>query len=278
MKYLFDEVSLECSKIVTRKYSTSFTLGILFLDKRFHKPIYSIYGFVRFADEIVDSFHNFDKRKLLGDFEFEAYEAIKFRISLNPILNSFQETVRKYDISIELIDSFLESMKMDLGKVNYNSDNYSKYIYGSAEAVGLMCLHVFTEGDKTLYEKLKPYASKLGAAFQKVNFLRDLRNDSENLGRLYFPEVDLIDFTNSSKKKIEEEIEADFEEALKGIRMLPRSSRNGVYLGYYYYASLFRKIKQVPPNRILKERIRIPNYEKLFLIFKSGIRNQLNLI
>lgn len=278
MKSRFDEVSQECSRLTTRRYSTSFSLGILFLDKRLRSPIYSIYGFVRFADEIVDSFHTYDKKSLLEEFRKDTYEALDKKISLNPILNSFQLVVHQYNVRREWIDCFLESMEMDLHKMTYSDDKYKKYILGSAEVVGLMCLHVFTGGDDALFEKLKPYAMHLGAAFQKVNFLRDVKADKEDLGRTYFPDVDMTNFTGENKKKIEADIEADFNEALKGIRMLPRSSRNGVYLAYYYYTRLFNKIKRLPPHRILNERIRIPNAQKFYLMFKSNLKHQLNLI
>lgn len=278
MKSRFDEVSKECSRITTRRYSTSFSLGILFLHKRLRCPIYCIYGFVRFADEIVDSFHTFDKQKLLEQFRRDTYAAIDERISLNPILNSFQEVVHQFNIRREWVDCFLESMEMDLQKMTYSDEKYKKYILGSAEVVGLMCLHVFTDGDDALFDKLKPYAMRLGAAFQKVNFLRDVKADKEDLGRTYFPDVDMTNFTAADKKKIEADIEEDFQEALKGIRMLPRSSRNGVYLAYYYYYRLFRKIKRLPPHRILTERIRIPNAQKIYLMLKSNLKHQLNLI
>lgn len=278
MKSLFDKASFECSKVITGKYSTSFSLGIKFLDKELRKAIYAIYGFVRLADEIVDSFHEYDKRTLLNDFIDDTYKALHEKISLNPVLNSFQETIYRYEIDIELINSFLESMRMDLDNKLYTEASYYKYIYGSAESVGLMCLHIFTGKDKILFNDLKPFAMKLGAAFQKVNFLRDANNDNELLGRTYFPGVNMKNFSYEDKIKIENEIESDFNEALKGIRLLPASSRNGVYLAYYYYNSLFKKIRQLPPNKILKERIRVPNYEKIYLLFKSNIRYQLDII
>ena len=277
MKSLFDEVSASCSKITTKKYSTSFSLGILFLNKNIRNPIYSIYGFVRFADEIVDSFHGYDKKSLLQNFREDTYTAIENKISLNPILNSFQHVVHQYGIKMQWINSFLDSMEMDLHKQNYNNENYNKYILGSAEVVGLMCLHVFTEGDEKVFEELKPYAMKLGAAFQKVNFLRDIKADNEDLGRTYFPNVDLKNFKTHDKLKIEKEIENDFAEALTGIKMLPISSRKGVYLAYYYYTVLFKKIKRMPAQRIMNERVRIPNFQKLILMFKSNIRHQLNI-
>lgn len=277
MKQLFDELSRECSRITTKKYSTSFSLGILFLHKRMHSPIYSIYGFVRLADEIVDSFHGFNKEYLLQSFKKQSTEAIKNKISLNPILNSFQEVVHRYNIPQDLIESFLSSMEMDLGKKNYADDEYKKYIFGSAEAVGLMCLCVFTEGNKNLFTELKAFAMKLGAAFQKVNFLRDVKSDNLELGRTYFPDVDLKCFSVADKIKIEQEIESDFKEALQGILMLPASSRRGVFLAYYYYYMLFRKIKRLSPQGILQQRIRIPDYEKFLLLLKSNFKLQLYL-
>ncbi len=277
MKSLFDEVSRECSKITTKKYSTSFSLGILFLNKQLRTPIYSIYGFVRFADEIVDSFHSYNKDELFEKFRMDTYEALENKISLNPILNAFQEVYHNYNIRLEWVESFLESMEMDLNKKSYNTDHYNNYIKGSAEVVGLMCLHVFTEKDEALFDKLKPYAMKLGAAFQKVNFLRDVKADTELLGRTYFPDIDLKRFSYSDKLKIENEIENDFSEALKGIRLLPESSRNGVFLAFYYYTNLFNKIKRTSPDRILNTRIRIPDFEKLILMIKSNLKYQLNL-
>lgn len=277
MKSLFDELSSTCSKITTKKYSTSFSQGILFLDKNIRTPVYSIYGFVRFADEIVDSFHGYDKKTLLKHFREDTYSAIENKISLNPILNSFQHAVHKYGINMEWIDTFLDSMEMDLQKQIYNSENYNKYILGSAEVVGLMCLHVFVDGDEKLFEQLKPYAMKLGAAFQKVNFLRDIKADNEDLGRTYFPDVDLKNFKVQDKLEIEKDIENDFAEALIGIKMLPLSSRKGVYLAYYYYTVLFKKIKRMPAQKILNERVRIPNFQKLILMVKSNLRQQLNI-
>src|SRR5688572_13938930 len=234
MKQTFDILSEECSKITTQRYSTSFSLAIYFLSKEMRNPIYSIYGFVRLADEIVDSFHDYNKKALLDMFKKEAYKAIENKISLNPILNSFQEVVHRYQIPIDLIESFLLSMEMDLEKKLYDKNEYGKYIFGSAEAVGLMCLCVFTEKNGDLYDKLKPYAMQLGAAFQKVNFLRDAKDDNLQLGRTYFPGIDLNNFSTADKVKIEAEIELNFHEALKGILQLPSSSRKGVFLAYYY--------------------------------------------
>jgi len=278
MKSLFDKVSVGCSRLATKAYSTSFSLGIFFLARPLRDPVYAIYGFVRFADEIVDSFHGYQKKELLDSFRKDTEIAIREKISLNPILNSFQFVVHKYKIRQQWIDIFLDSMAMDLQHQEYDYEKYQKYIFGSAEVVGLMCLHVFTEGDERLFERLRPFAMRLGAAFQKVNFLRDIRSDSLHLGRTYFPEVDLDSFSKTEKLKIEKEIEADFSEALKGIKMLPESSQNGVYMAYYYYLALFRRIKRLPAEKILNERIRIPNFQKMLLMLSSNLRHKLNLI
>lgn len=278
MKLLFDNISVQCSRITTRAYSTSFTLGIYFLKNKLRNPIYSIYGFVRFADEIVDSFHGYDKKYLLEKFKTDTYEAIEQRISLNPILNSFQHVVHDYDIDKNLIETFLASMKMDLDKTNYSTEKYEEYILGSAEVVGLMCLAVFTEGNKELYNELKPFAMKLGAAFQKVNFLRDLKADYTELNRSYFPDIDIEKFSIHAKRRIENEIENDFAEALQGIRKLPSSSKGGVYLAYVYYKSLFNKIKRVPAERVLTERIRISNGGKLRLMANSLLQYKMNML
>jgi phytoene synthase len=278
MKLLFDNLSMDISKITTRTYSTSFSLGIYFLDSRLRDAIYGIYGFVRIADEIVDSFEGFDKKNLLAKFKLETYEAIHARISVNPILNSFQQVVHRYGIRHELIEMFLQSMEMDLEKVSYTPEKYQQYILGSAEVVGLMCLQVFTERNDTMYEELKPYAMKLGAAFQKVNFLRDMKDDYQVLGRTYFPHVDMSDFTGVAKKQIEDEIEADFKIALAGIKKLPPSSKGGVYLAYVYYRSLFKKIKKLPAHRILVERIRINNGKKFGLMVNSLLEFKMKLV
>jgi len=278
MKETFDIVSAQCSKRTTRAYSTSFSLGILFLDKAFREPIYNIYGFVRYADEIVDSFHNYDKEYLLNKFKNDTIEAIEMGISLNPILNSFQHVVRKYSIDWELIETFLDSMEMDLHQNWHNQKSYENYILGSAEVVGLMCLRVFTEGNSSLYDELKPAAMKLGSAFQKVNFLRDIQADFDSLGRTYFPGVDMNRFDLKDKENIEADIRQEFAEALIGIKKLPAASRKGVYLAYYYYLRLFKKIQNIPAGRIMEERIRIPNGSKFVLMFKSLIRHQLNVL
>ncbi|GEJ43996.1 MULTISPECIES: phytoene/squalene synthase family protein [unclassified Chryseobacterium] len=272
MKKLFDDLSYDVSKYTTQKYSTSFSLGILALKPSIRPAIYAIYGYVRLADEIVDSFHGYDKEKLLKRLKTETYHALEDRISLNPILHSFQETVHQYKIDIRLINQFLHSMEMDLYKIEYNSALYNEYIHGSAEVVGLMCLQIFTGGDRQQFEELKPFAMKLGSAFQKVNFLRDLKDDYQLLGRSYFPSLNMSVFDNSVKTQIENEIEEEFKEALKGIRKLPGSSMFGVYLAYRYYLSLFEKIKKTSSQHILKQRIRIANSQKLFVAFKSYIR------
>lgn len=278
MKEMFDQLSAECSKLTTKRYSTSFSLGIYFLSKEIRQPIYSIYGFVRLADEIVDSFHQYDKKYLLNKFSQDSFEAIELGISLNPVLNSFQKVINEYQIDHELINLFLKSMEMDLSEQTYTPALYNAYVLGSAEVVGLMCLKVFTKGDQQEYERLKPYAMKLGSAFQKVNFLRDVKADHQALNRNYFPNIDLALFCDNQKKQIEEEIESEFIEALIGIKMLPLCSRNGVYLAYIYYKKLFNKIKGLSAERIMTERIRIPNHHKIGLMFDSVIRHKLNVI
>ena len=278
MKLIFDNLSEKISKATTNAYSTSFSLGIYFLNHRLRNSIYGIYGFVRLADEIVDSFEGYDKAKLLSRFREDTFDAIESKISVNPILNSFQHAVHKYHINPELIVTFLESMKMNLEKVEYTPEKYQQYILGSAEVVGLMCLHVFTEGDLQKFEELKPYAMKLGAAFQKVNFLRDMKDDYHLLGRIYFPQINFHEFDGNSKSQIENEIEADFEVALAGIKKLPSTSKAGVYLAYVYYQSLFNKIKKLPPHRILKERIRINNSRKLQLMLNSLVEYKMSWV
>ena len=278
MKALFDQISTSTSRNITRAYSTSFSLGILFLEKRFRTPIYSIYGFVRIADEIVDTFHEYPKGDLMARFREDTVLAIEQKISLNPVLNAFQQVVHEYNIEWELIDKFLISMEMDLSDQIYSRDKYEDYIFGSAEAVGLMCLRVFTEGNAELYNSLVPAARKLGAAFQKVNFLRDLRADFEGLDRSYFPGIDLRHFSEADKKMIQAEIEEDFRLALEGIRKLPKSSRRGVYLAYMYYQRLFTKICRTQPEEVMEKRIRIPNTAKMGLMFQSLLRHQMNLL
>ncbi|MEY3592333.1 MAG: hypothetical protein RLZZ38_1309 [Bacteroidota bacterium] len=278
MKALFDQISQEMSELTTKRYSTSFSLGISFLHKEIQKPIYAIYGFVRFADEIVDTFHGYDKEKLLADFKVQTYQAIEAGISLNPILNSFQWAVNRYQIPTELIDTFLDSMEMDLQKHTYDQGKYETYILGSAEVVGLMCLKVFVEGDQAQYEHLKPYAMKLGAAFQKINFLRDLKADYQELGRTYFPGINLTEFNNALKTEIEADIALDFQKGYEGILLLPRKARFGVYMAYKYYFKLFKKIKSTPAEMVLNERIRIPNYRKMRILLTSYVRHNLNLL
>jgi phytoene/squalene synthetase len=271
-------VSRECSRITTERYSTSFSSAIRLLDADLRGPIYDIYGLVRFADEIVDTFHEYDKDLLLKEFKHDTYEAIKRGISLNPILNSFQITVNRYNIDHALIDAFFKSMEFDLTKAEYDSNGYAEYIYGSAEVVGLMCLYVFCNGNQSEYEKLKPSAQSLGAAFQKVNFLRDVKADYMQLNRVYFPGVDFNAFTDEMKASIEADIEHDFRKAYEGIIQLPLKARFGVYLAYKYYLSLFKKIKAVKSQRILEERIRIPSYQKAWVATKVVIRTQLNIL
>jgi len=272
MKAIFDKVSNDCSEITTKAYSTSFSLGIKILDKKLHNPIYGIYGFVRFADEIVDSFHNYNKRELFDKYKSDTYLGINNKISLNPIINSFQEVVNKFKIDHSLIESFLNSMEMDLEDQNYDENTYKKYILGSAEVVGLMCLTIFVNGDQNKYNELKPYAMKLGSAFQKINFLRDVNDDYKTLGRTYFPEVNMENFNKSDKLKIENEIENEFTEGLKGIRMLPNTSKGGVYLAYKYYYNLFKKIKKIPAQQILEKRTRISNFRKFTILISSMIK------
>jgi len=275
---LFYEVSQDCSRNTTEKYSTSFSSSIKLLGKSIRQPIFNIYGFVRFADEIVDTFHEYDKQTLLNEFKEATYQAIDRKISLNPILQSFQLTVNEYNIDKALIEAFLHSMELDLGKRNYDKAGYEEYIYGSAEVVGLMCLYVFCNGDKGLYEELKPGARSLGAAFQKVNFLRDLKADYEGLKRIYFPSCDFTNFSQCDKQSIEADIQKDFDDAHISILKLPLNARFGVYVAYKYYLSLFKKIKSLHPQSIMQERVRIPDYRKALIVAKAGIRLQLNLL
>lgn len=278
MKQIFDDLSQEMSRVTTQRYSTSFSLGIRFLNPDLHKPIYSIYGFVRFSDEIVDTFHGFDKTKLLADFKAQTYQSIQDGISLNPILNSFQWAVNTFNIPLELIETFLKSMEMDLDNSTYDKYGYEEYILGSAEVIGLMCLKVFVEGDESEYERLKPLAMKLGSAFQKINFLRDLKADYHDLGRTYFPGIDLNEFNSRVKQEIEEDIESDFKLGYEGIKQLPKKARFGVYVAYIYYYKLFNKIKGTDAHTILNERIRIPNNKKLRILLSSYVRHNLNLL
>jgi 15-cis-phytoene synthase len=275
---LFHSLSQQCSKLTTIRYSTSFSSAIKMLHKDLRMPIFNIYGFVRFADEIVDTFHGFNKAGLLQEFKEDTFDAIDRRISLNPILNSFQQTVNQYEIDHDLIYAFFSSMESDLTQSKYDRQGYDEYIYGSAEVVGLMCLYVFCEGQKSLYEKLKQHAKALGSAFQKINFLRDMKADYLDLSRLYFPGCDFHNFSEKDKLQIENDIEEDFKNAYKGILQLPIKSRFGVYVAYKYYYSLFRKIKSVKPHHILHRRIRISNHYKLCIIFRASLKNGLGLI
>lgn len=275
---LFNDVSSACSKVVTSRYSTSFYSSIKLLHTDLRKPICNIYGFVRFADEIVDTFHQHDKHSLLDQFKVETFEAIERGISLNPILNAFQQTVNHFGVDHELIHAFFKSMESDLSENKYDRQGYEEYIYGSAEVVGLMCLYIFCEGDKTLYEKLKQPARALGAAFQKVNFLRDIKADFQNLARVYFPGCDFHQFTEVDKRQIEEDIELDFREAYFGILELPLKAKFGVYVAYKYYYTLFKKIKSIAPQHILQKRVRIPNYYKAYIVLRASVKNQLGMI
>lgn len=275
---LFHKVSEHCSQVITETYSTSFYSAIRLLHADLRNPICNIYGFVRLADEIVDTFHDHDKASLLAEFKADTWKAIGQRISLNPILHSFQLTVNHYKISHDLIAAFFKSMEMDLDRQCHSQYTYADYIYGSAEVVGLMCLYVFCEGDQVPYDKLQPYARSLGAAFQKVNFLRDVKADYTLLNRVYFPGVDFRNFTPGMKQEIEEDIAKDFRHAYEGILKLPLKARFGVYVAYKYYGSLFRKIKKAQPAEILEQRIRIPNYRKAIILVRAGVKNQLNLI
>lgn len=278
MKHIFDDLCGQISKATTKKYSTSFSLGILAIGSGIRKDIYAIYGFVRLADEIVDSFHGHDKAGLMARLRQETFEAISNKISINPIIHSFQMSVNRYKIPLHLIDTFLKSMEMDLKKTEYDFEQYKEYILGSAEVVGLMCLQVFVHGDVRLYEALKPSAMKLGSAFQKVNFLRDLKDDYQVLGRTYFPEVDMNRFDQTSKRQIENEIEQEFHEALEGIKKLPPQSKFGVYLAYVYYKSLFSKIKRLEAEAILNSRVRIHNGRKLSLMMSSYVQYKMQRI
>lgn len=278
MMELYDSTCLDCSKIITNRFSTSFSLGIRVFHPRLRPPIYAIYGFVRFADEIVDTFHDHNKGELLDKFRRDTYEAIEQRISLNPVLHSFQQVVNQYGIERELIDAFLKSMEMDLYFERYEDSLYKEYIYGSAEVVGLMCLRVFCEGNDAQYEQLRVPAQHLGAAFQKINFLRDMKSDFVERGRVYFPGVDFTQFTNDEKKEIELDIKYDFDRGYEGILQLPKEARFGVYLAYVYYINLFQKISTYPAQQVKHERIRVNDRKKIMLLFSSALRNSLNLL
>lgn len=278
MRSIFDSYAYKASKYVTKAYSTSFYAGVRFLDAKIRNDIHGIYGFVRFADEIVDTFHEHDKEVLLEEFIKETYAAIERKISLNPILHSFQMVVNKYNIDPSLIDQFLYSMRMDLNPVEYTQEKFEEYILGSAEVVGLMCLKVFVYGDEAEYLRLKPYAMKLGSAFQKINFLRDMKDDFHGLGRMYFPGIDLESLSLEDKMKIENEIQAEFDEAFIGIKQLPKSSRLGVYVSYVYYTKLLRKIKRTTAHELLEARISVHTNVKMLLLAKSYVRNSMNLL
>lgn len=276
---LYQNSCVECSELITKRYSTSFSMGIRVFDKEFRNPIYSIYGFVRFADEIVDTFHEFNKQELLEDFRKETFKAITQGISLNPVLQAFQQVVNEYQIDHQLITDFLDSMEMDLHKSTYESEAlYNKYIYGSAEVVGLMCLQVFTKGDKNFYVQLAPYARSLGAAFQKINFLRDMNSDLEERGRVYFPGIDLSKFDEYTKHEILKDIQSDFDNALAGIRLLPKGARRGVYLAYVYYLNLYKNIRKATIEKIMAERIRVSDRRKALLLMNTVVRNSMNLL
>ncbi len=279
MKSIFDKVSYDCSKIVTESYSTSFSLATKMLAPSVRPDIYNIYGFVRFADEIVDTFHDYDKKELLNKFQVDLDTALKDKISLNPILNSFQHTFHKYDIPYHLVSSFMKSMRMDLTKSAYKTnEEFKEYIYGSADVVGLMCLKVFVQGDVTKYEHLKESAMGLGSAFQKVNFLRDLKADFEGLNRAYFPNANLMELNEESKTLIIEEIKEDFQKGYVGILQLPNEAKFGVYTAYKYYYKLLKKLEKTPSAQIKNTRIRVPNYQKFGLLAKSYVNFKLNLV
>ena len=279
MKSIFDVVSHDCSQTVTRAYSTSFATAVRMLAPSIRQDIYNIYGFVRLADEIVDSFHDYDKRALFERFESDLAQALSDRISLNPILNAFQETVHKYSIPHAMIDSFMNSMRMDLHKSIYHTeDEYLEYIYGSADVVGLMCLKVFVKGDRALFSQLEGAAMKLGSAFQKVNFLRDLKSDLEQLNRSYFPGTDLSRLDEEAKRRIIAEIEDDFAKGYEGIVQLPIEAKFGVYTAYIYYRSLLTKLKNTPPLEIRNRRIRVPDYQKYGLFAKCYFNYKFNFL
>jgi phytoene synthase len=275
---LYSKTCFDCSKIITNNYSTSFSLGIKAFHKDLQFPIYAIYGFVRFADEIVDTFHDKDKNYLIKKFRADTVEAIKQKVSLNPVLHAFQEVVNLYEIEFELIDAFLKSMEMDLDKTSYTDDSYKEYIYGSAEVVGLMCLRIFCNRDRKMYDSLLPSARSLGSAFQKINFLRDIKSDFDERGRTYFPKVDFNSFTEIDKSTIEDDIKIDFDDAYEGIKKLPDGAKLGVYIAFVYYLELFKKIKNTPANTIAKKRIRVSDSKKIVLMAQAMIKNKLNYV
>jgi phytoene synthase len=275
---LYNETCFECSKLVTAKYSTSFSAGIKAFDKKFRNPIYAIYGFVRLSDEIVDTFHDYNKQQLISDFRKETFKAIDQKISLNPILNAFQQVVNQYDIATDLIDAFLLSMEMDLDKKNYDKESYRTYIFGSAEVVGLMCLKVFCGDDEHLYRQLLPNACSLGSAFQKVNFLRDVKADLEERGRTYFPGVNFKNFTEQDKHRIEADIKKDFDDGFEGIKQLPTGCRLGVYIAYCYYLQLFKKITGITAATLMQKRIRISDTRKMSIYCRAVLKQKLSTI
>ncbi|MBD0832032.1 phytoene/squalene synthase family protein [Aestuariibaculum sediminum] len=279
MKQLFDTVSCQCSKLVTKTYSTSFSLATKMLSNAIREDIYNIYGFVRLADEIVDSFHDYDKTKLFNDFEEDLYEALSNKISVNPILNAFQHTYHKYGIEKSMVEAFMKSMRLDLNKSDYKSlEEYKEYIYGSADVVGLMCLKVFVNGDNDKYNELKASAMSLGSAFQKVNFLRDLKADVEGLNRSYFPNINMDALDENSKQEIISDIEYDFERGLHGIKKLPIEAKFGVFMAYRYYKQLLKKLQKTPALQIKNSRIRVSNPKKIELLMRSYVKYQLNLM
>jgi len=275
---LFDRTCFECSKLITTQYSTSFSMGIRAFHPRFRYPVYAIYGFVRYADEIVDTFYEHDQRGLINEFREETFKAIDRGISTNPVLQSFQQVVNKYGVEKDIIEAFLTSMIMDLDKTAYDNDGYKTYIYGSAEVVGLMCLRIFCENDNTLYEQLVPKARSLGSAFQKINFLRDIKSDFEDRGRTYFPGIDFTNFSEEDKRYIEADIRKDFDDAFEGIKLLPKGSRLGVYVAYTYYLQLFKKISGIPAGVIAEKRIRVSDTHKVGLYFKAVLYQKLKVI
>jgi len=275
---LYSRTCAECSKLITNNYSTSFSLGIRVFSSELRSPIYSIYGFVRFADEIVDTFHDKDKKTLLEEFKNETFKALERKVSFNPVLHTFQEVVHKYNIDFKHIEAFLKSMEMDLYDIEYDDDTLKEYIYGSAEVIGLMCLKVFCNGDETQYKSLEAYAKSLGSAFQKINFLRDMKSDFEERGRVYFPDIDLTNFSQEDKSRIEDDIQKEFDHALIGIQKLPRGAKLGVYIAYRYFISLFYKIKEAEASCILTKRIRINNGKKMYLLTSSAFKNKFGLL
>lgn len=278
MMSLYTKTCEECSELITKRYSTSFSTGILAFDKKYRAPIYNIYGFVRFADEIVDTFHEHDKKALLDLFREDTYKAIRDKLSLNPVLHAFQKTVHDYQIEIDLIDAFLKSMEMDLYHDAYEEERYKEYIYGSAEVVGLMCLRIFCDNDVKFYNEMVAPARSLGAAFQKINFLRDMKSDYDERGRVYFPGIDFINFDNEQKEMIEADIKKDFDDAYRGIVRLPKEVRFGVYVAYVYYVNLFKKIKKSNAIMVKRKRIRVNDGKKMYLFLESAVRHRFNLL